>query len=240
MANIMLYGGCVIRDAYELIKSDVGLSGYVARQSLISAMNPPVKEVPGVDLKAGFESRMASEDLRSTLVGRLRKAAETADLIVMDCHIERVGVHRLPDGSFFTPTTELRNTGLLNQLRAKATKVPIGSPRHTGLWTAAADRLAARLDQFGLLDRTMVVNAPWAKVDNLGVPLEDFQGRPASEVSDEVTALTRILRDRGIRVVDMPEELAIADVDHKWTRSPFHFGEEAMRWVADQMIGSIK
>lgn len=178
MPKIFLYGGCVIRDAYELIKEETELTGYVARQSLISAMSPPVKETGKIDLKSAFQTRMVSGDLTSNLYQRLRQARDRrTDLFVFDFHIERLGVQRLRDGSFFTPTTELKNTGLLGQLKSASTYVELGSPRHTGFWKTAARRLSERLDKLGIKERVLVVNAPWAKTDETGQPYDNFLGR---------------------------------------------------------------
>lgn len=32
----------------------------------------------------------------------------------------------------------------------------------------------------------------------------------------------------------MPKEIAVAPVDHKWGSGPYHFSEEAMRWVGQK------
>ena len=240
MPKIFLYGGCVIRDAYELIKNDVELTGYVARQSLISAMNPPVQEAGEINLESAFQTRMASGDLQSNLVKRIRQARDRGtDLFVFDFHIERVNVQRLPDGSFFTPSTELNNAGVLSKLRRRSKSIPLGSDRHTAFWKVAARRLSDRLDRMGIKGRVLVVNAPWARFDNQGKPFTDFQGKPIGEVSDQITALTRLLKAHDIEVIDLPMDLAIGDSNHKWARAPFHFTPGAMRWVADQMLARL-
>jgi hypothetical protein len=41
MANIFIYGGCVSRDTFELMKEKHSLVHYVSRQSLISAASSP-------------------------------------------------------------------------------------------------------------------------------------------------------------------------------------------------------
>ena len=66
MNKVFVYGGCVTRDVFELLKHDHELSGYVARQSLISASSPPSNL--GDDLpETNFEMRAVKGDLNSSL-----------------------------------------------------------------------------------------------------------------------------------------------------------------------------
>ncbi|MBP2216308.1 DUF6270 domain-containing protein [Arthrobacter sp. CAN_C5] len=50
--SILIYGSCVSRDAYSTFGDDYALTGYVARQSMISAMSRPttLPEVVGPPL----------------------------------------------------------------------------------------------------------------------------------------------------------------------------------------------
>src|SRR5699024_3562908 len=120
-------------------------------------------------------------------------------------------------------------------LMAQSKRIPLGSDRHAGLWETAAKRLSARLEKLGINDRVLVVNAPWAKSDQDGESYETFLGQPVQQVSDRISALTDILRSQGLEVISLPTELSVGDSHHKWGREPFHFGQEAMRWIADQM-----
>lgn len=239
MKKVFLYGGCVIRDAHRNIQDDIKLSGYVARQSLISAMNPPSNLLPKVKLESKFQERMANGDISSNLIAELRRAAADTDLFVMDAHIERLGVHKLPDGSFLTPSAEMRTSGILKTIEGLRSPIDPGTERHTTFYRNAARKLALRLDQLSLKDRAIVINAPWATRDANGVPFQKYRGIELSEMSARIEFLSRILADAGLKVVDMPKELAVAPVDHQWGRGPYHFGPEAMEWVANQIRDNI-
>lgn len=239
MRKVFLYGGCVIRDAHRNNQNEIELSGYVARQSLISAMNPPSRLLPKVKLDSKFQERMANGDITSNLIPQLRKAADNTDLFVMDSHIERLGVHKLPDGSFLTPSAEIRTSGILTTIDGLRSPIRVGSERHTNFYRNAAKKLASRLSQIGLIDRALVINAPWAASDEEGVPFQKYQGVPVNEMSVHIENLSLILAETGLRVLTMPKELAIAPVNHQWGRGPYHFGPQAMEWVAAQIRKAI-
>jgi hypothetical protein len=237
MANIFLYGGCVIRDSCNTIQEEVGISGYVARQSLISAMNGPSK-LPKADLGSPFQSRMVNGDIESNLIPSLEKVASNTDLFVMDCHVERVGVFKLKDGSFVTSSSELSRAGVMKS-QSSYTRVTLGSEQFLALWSQAAERFVNELDRVGLLEKTLVINAPWAERDEAGVPFASVGKMSVREKSESISSLTGVLSSHGVRVATMPPEVAIAPVDHQWGRGAYHFGAEAMQWAAAQMRNSI-
>lgn len=220
-----------------MIKEQTGTSGYVARQSIISAVNKPA-DVPLVELDSPFQTRMLRGDIESSFLHDLRRAADKTDLLLMDFHVDRSGIYRLRDDSFLTPSKELTNSKIL-QTRPDAMKIDIGSERHTRLWTNAAKRLVSKLEQLGLKDKTLIIDAPWAESDSNGKPFEPFNGTPVAEVSSHISSLTHILKTLGLETKAMPKEIAIAPVDHKWGSGPYHFGEEAMRWVGEQALGKL-
>lgn len=233
MAKIFIYGGCVIRDAFQSISEKFDTSGYIARQSLISAINPPAI-LPVADLGSPFQSRMVNGDVNSNLLDSMRKAASSTDLFVMDCHIERVGVFRLRDGSFVTASAELTRSGILQDVTGY-TRIHLGSDRHTDFWTQAAIRFVERLEEFGIKEKTLIIDAPWVEADESGVAFPSRNGKTVREVGESISALTAILADLGINVARMPNEVAVAPVDHRWGPGPYHFGAAAMEWTSNQM-----
>lgn len=239
MKKVFLYGGCVIRDAHRNVQDEIELSGYVARQSLISAMNPPSVSLPNVRMQSKFQERMANGDISSNLVAKLRGVAAETDLVVMDTHIERLGVHKLPDGSFLTPSAEIRASGILETIDGLRSPIDPGTERHTRFYRNAVRKFTIHLEKLGLKERVIVINAPWAIQDTDGVPFNTYRGIDIPVMSSHMESLCRILEEAGISVRDMPEELAIAPVHHQWGRGPYHFGVEAMDWVAEQIRSSI-
>lgn len=240
MQGIFLYGGCVIRDAYEQLKDDVKLTGYVSRQSLITATTPASTILPAANLDSPFQQRAANGDIRSNLIPLMREAAASTSLFVMDFHVERLGVHKLPDGSFITASNEIVKSGVLKTLDRKPGKILLGSERHTGFWTHAARRFYARVKALGIQDKVLIIDAPWATHATDGTELGHFHGRPIAEVSENISELTQTLAGYGLNVATMPREHSVSPTNHKWGTSPFHFGEPAMDWVSEQMLKALK
>lgn len=239
MPNVLLYGGCVIRDAYSVIQDDANLVRYVARQSLISATTPPVSGLPEPSLKSKFQNTMVSEDIRSTLLTRLRNTADTTDLIVMDCNIERLGIYDMGDGTYLTPSNELKTSRILESLPNQPRFIPIGSAEHTDLYQRAAKKLAQSLKEWGLIDRFLIIDAPWATHDSEGEPFDTYMHRPVTAVSADVSRLAGMLQDEGLHVITLPEEHQVGDANHKWLRGPYHFIQSASEWIAKQICKEI-
>lgn len=238
MAGIFVSGGCVTRDTYEAIKGEHELTGYSARQSLISANSVPT--TLAVDPKGtGFEVRAVMDDLRSSLFGKLREQAERTDLFVIDLLVERLGVLALPDGSYATRTPNLNKTGALGELFLEAPWVKFHTDEHFRLWSLAAVRLVDLLREVEMVERTLLVETPWAATTLTGTPVKPFVGWPTAEVDGWFEPYYAVLKGLGIRSVRIPEELVFSDDEHKWGASPFHYAPATHEWLVDQFRSAL-
>lgn len=181
---------------------------------------------------------MINGDIQSNLIPAIQKSASTTDLLVMDCHIERVGTFKLSDGTFVTSSSELARSGLMKN-QSGFTRVSLGSEQHAKLWAQAAERFVEQLDRVGLVEKTLVINAPWAEHDEAGVAFASSGKMSNREKSESISALTETMASHGVKVATMPSEVAVAPLEHKWGRGAYHFGTEAMDWVASQMLDEL-
>lgn len=234
MSRIFIYGSCVSRDAFTHFGAEHDLIGYVARQSVISAMSRPTKLLPYLPLDSAFQTRMVDGDLRSNLVPTIQGVAEKIDLLIIDLTDERLGVHKLPDGSFVTRSVELVNSGRLKALSPIPGVIPIGSQRHTIFWQNAAQKFYATLDQMGLREKTLVINTPWATESNDGEPVPGYRDFTTEDMNQHLHDCGIFIRGLGYKVLDMPASLAVSSKEHKWGLAPFHYAESAYRWMRDQ------
>lgn len=239
MAKIFIYGSCVSRDAYEQFKDRHRLLAYAARQSLVSAMAAPTDLLSGVALGSSFQNRMLEGDLGSNLLPTLRHHANSIDLLLMDLTDERLGVHKLPDNSFITHSSELVASKRLAQLSPVPGVIQVGTERHWGFWSRAADRFANRLDALGIKGRALVINTPWAETSFEGVPVPAYRGVPTSQMNEHLNKMAGHLRSLGLNVVDMPASLAVSTSKHKWGIDPFHYGEPAYSWIGEQVESAL-
>lgn len=87
---------------------------------------------------------MLAGDLASNLLPTIRRYASETDLLLIDLTDERLGVHRLPDGSFVTRSSELVQSNRLAQLDRVPSLIRLGTERHTHLWGRAAKKVLCR------------------------------------------------------------------------------------------------
>lgn len=236
MPRVAIIGSCITRDLWP-IRGD-GAEGllYVSRTSLPSLLSEPLqgfqpaKEPPG-PLK-GYPHKALVEDLTKTALARLvafRPTHLIFDLI--DERFDLLWVER----SIITHSWELEASGYLAQepLRG-ARSIPRLSPACTRLWTEAAGELAALVRATPLREAQLVLHVSrWASEvrgpDGRLRPLTDvaiMEGRPA-EIGEH-NALLAVYEDILTRVMPPMARLdaaglRVADAEHRWGLSPFHF-----------------
>ncbi|MFZ3454791.1 DUF6270 domain-containing protein [Arthrobacter sp. 7Tela_A1] len=236
MANIFVYGGCVTRDAFEHMKDRHSLVQYVARQSLISAASKPTKSLSMDSLGPDFQNRSVRGDLDSSLHRLIRKTASRTELFIFDILSERLGVYRLPGGTYITKSVELAKTGLIKTLPRSASVIKFGTEEHFELWKPAADALLDTLKNAGLFNRTLLFEVPWTNVTDTGEEVPRFRGWDAAYAADLYARYYSYLRALGVRVATIPEQLAVSTLQHKWGPSPYHFVDEAYLWMKEEVL----
>ena len=230
-------GSCVSRDTFEFLDpAHFELSGYLARQSLISAFGPEAP--PPVDpalLTSPFQRRMLEADAGSSLPEALRVAAPEVDLLLWDLVDERLGVLDHPGGGVSTDSVELR-TQLRGERPAGLTPTDFGTPAHLERFTAALPRWHDLLSELGLLSRTVLVAPPWASLDANGEPTPTSFGLDA-EKANRLTEpyLTRAAEVLGVDVVgrSLPDPRALAT--HQWGVAPFHYDDATYESLATEI-----
>lgn len=235
MKKVFLFGGCVIRDAYQMLRPEIGLAGYVARQSLLSAMGPSTDLLEEPVLESKFQERMLRGDIAGDLLEQIDSVSEEIDLLVIDCNIERVGVYELEDGSYITRSSELAKSGIMSNLSQQPRVVSPWTQGFQEKYRFAASGLVEELAARDLLGRTMLVRSPMALLDSNGDPFDKHVNRPVDQVRDALLRVTDVLASQGIDTISLPEDLAIGDPGHQWGRMPLHYIPTATKWVASEM-----
>ncbi|WP_120520410.1 DUF6270 domain-containing protein [Arthrobacter celericrescens] len=234
--NLMIYGSCVSRDPFEELGSEYALLGYVARQSMISALSRPTELLNGEALASSFQNRSLNGDLKSNLLPTLRRHAADIDLLVIDLTDERLGVFRLPDGTYVTRSSELMQSGRLAGIAGRYRLIEPVTEEHWTLWESAANRLFGALTAMGLREKTLVLGTPWARVTEAGEAVPPFKDRETDVELDAYFAeCCAHIRSLGYTVATLPQELRVGQADHKWGAAPYHFGAVARQWIARQM-----
>lgn len=232
-----LFGSCVTRDTLELVdRETLGIEAYIARQSLLSAGSDASAHLPRkLGLATGFKLRMIQNDFAGSLLADLRAAAATTDVLVWDLIDERHGVHRFADGTFVTRSIDNIQVPAIAELLNTTEHLPFGTPAHQRLWTAAARRFTTFLKEIGLLERTVVLQVPWAVLTTEGRPTPWSMGVRAKDANRLYEPYYETVRRLGHRVIEIPPDLALADPGHRWGLAPFHYTEDVYRMVLDRL-----
>lgn len=199
------------------------LGWYVARQSLISAVNPADLALFDTSrIASEFQRRMAVNDIAGDLCETIIAARDTLGLILWDLTDERFGVNRVPAGGFVTRVVHYED-GVYQGDEPLERPTTLGASDHLALWKSAADVFLGRLEESRLLDRLIVNATPWALADENG---EDPAGSPGTAPQRHNAAIKpcyEYLESRGVRLIRPPIERVVARVDHQWGRAPFHY-----------------
>lgn len=217
MTKIFIYGSCVTRDGVEWWP-DYGfeLDGYVARQSLISSQSAATQAEATFDfesVESDFQKRMAIDDLEGNLMSVITR--HNPEVIVWDLCDERNGVHQFKSGRFYT-----RNI-LYKDSRPRGETIAFGSDQHFQLWTKALDSF---MNQLG--NRRLIVNGtPWAIKNDKGDPVNSDDTK-ATVFNRNAERYFDAIADRGIPIIRVDQDKAIALSSHKWGEAPFHYVDD--------------
>ena len=213
--RVFIYGSCVSRDAFQFADHGLHLVGYIARSSLASAFDsrlPPAALVEAIGkIPSAFQRRMVGWDLRRSAADILRAAH--ADIVLLDLVDERFSLLDA-EGALVTLSGEFMKVG--HKPDPECVIAP-GSPRHMDAWERG---MRSFLDVVGR-DRVVVNKVRWATHDDHGEPLVKQEWIARS--NDTLSTMYDALAEQGVRFIAYPDELFVADHDHKWGVSPFHY-----------------
>lgn len=236
MNKVFIYGSCTTRDSVHLWEEySLQLSGYTARQSLISAMAGG--STNGFDLSgiaSSFQKRMVLNDLRGSALQETLLATKSGDFVFWDLTDERNGTYELSDGRIITAVAFSTN-GLRHSVSTHK-KVRFATPEFRTSWLAAAHRFS---DILGEHRTRVIVNAtPWAVANEDGTKTPQSYP-PAEEFNTELAWMARSLSALGFSVISPADDQVFGDPLHQWGPAPFHFAERTYRSMCEQFRTTI-
>lgn len=233
---VLIYGSCVTRDAFEVADpTQFRVVEYVARQSLISGFAGTVAPLDLTPLTSPFQRRMLEADCRGSLPDVLTRLAGEVDLVAWDLADERLGVLLSPDGSVITDTAEGRAARLSEQLPTWR-RVAFGTDEHFDLWCAALRTFVEHTGRLGLLERTMLLDVPWATERDDGGPVPSSFGLAAAEANRMYARYYQEARRVGISTARIDGRVAVAAAGHRWGAAPFHY----VRATYDEIVRQLR
>lgn len=233
--NVFLYGSCVSRDTAEFMEGSWVRSGYIARQSLISAMNSKVPMPRPSGLTSKFQNSMVEGDFASSLPSTLRHASESIDRLVIDLVDERLGVYPYPENRYLTFSNELHQSGLMNNMKGRQAFVPFGDDLHFELWSSAAQSFTDLLVEASLLAKSRVIVAPFVDHTLEGESVTQTRDLSAKVWNERYIRYYDLLEELGFNLVSIPEESVLSTETHKWGSAQYHYVDSAYKVLASKI-----
>ena len=231
--RIFVYGGNAASTLVSRYSEDAVRAGFVARQSLISAMNRASTvrlQVPADVTPAA--ARLVHKDLASSLVEDLERSAAETDLVLWDLDDERFGVYEMEDGSYLTRSPQLVRS--MAAVAGTRRHIEFGSREHLGLWTEAATTFFHRLKDLGLAPRTYVLRLHWAAGDATGNSVELEYGPRSFEMNALFDPYFDHLKSLGMCLIEETHTTG-ASADAR-ERSPLNLRDEHYHRAQEQLL----
>ncbi|SDW32515.1 hypothetical protein SAMN04487912_102330 [Arthrobacter sp. cf158] len=234
LPGIFIYGSCVSRDTKPFLGEDWTIVEYVARQSMISAASPRGVLRGESALTSKFQNQCVRNDVRSSLLPSIDEAASKADVFVLDLVDERLGVYELAPNTYITQTWELEESKLLQQQDTQPRLIKFGTDEHFELWQKASDVVLKRIAETG---KPLLVLAPeWAETADSGQTGLQYRGMSSGYWNRTYQRYTDSLRERGVNVFTVGQDVAVAAAKHQWGLAPYHH----VNAVYEKMRDAIK
>lgn len=235
--RVFIYGSCVARDTAEYLPENYRVMGYTARHSLLSWGTDASYKLPAaLELSNKFQDRMLRADWAGNSLDSLIATVDQCDLILWDIFDERHGVHWFSTGEVVTRSIDLVASKPAMGLIEEGTHVALGAEEHFQSWCEKADEFITALTEQGALDKVRVLRVPWAEKTSAQEPTPVSMGISAQEANQLTVPYYDYLAQRGVPIIDVPADLAVADPGHQWGLAPFHYVPEVYHYLRDAIV----
>lgn len=229
-----IFGSCVSRDLLAFHPELGELTGYIARQSWLSAdLAWPKPELPD-ELDSDFRRRQLHGDFAGNAFETVRDAAKRGDHLLLDLVDERLGIYTNLAGQSVTASQELKESAWYPQVQEEGFYTGFGTPEHFAEWRAAAARLHGVIAECGALARTAIIAPNFAVENDEGREVSGSLGRSSAAWNEAYAPYYDCARALGFEVLRVED--VRADSQHQWGAAPFHYVPEVYAQMAQRVI----
>ena len=237
--TVAIFGSCVSRDIYGEDRA-AEVSTYLARSGLASQMMAPVQDAQILTAIASpFQRRMVQADMEKQLWGIL-EVLEFERLLIHFVD-ERFSILRVGTKGGLALSAEMNKARETLGLPSPET-ADLLTPRDSewqALWLSGWQRLCAALRVQGRFDRLVVNRVFWAEVDIYGAPLNGGNTAYIRRGNAELDRLYQIVdrTEPQVKQLTYPPRMIMADPNHRWGLSAYHYCPEVYSHARDQLSG---
>ncbi|MBE0444162.1 DUF6270 domain-containing protein [Psychrobacter sp. FME5] len=236
--KVKVYGGCVSRDILNFDEAEtMQLVSYNARSSLATlGSNNVAKTIPNKyyeslsNISSKFQRRMVESDFNNEIIESA--AAEDYDVLLIDFLVDRFHLAEI-NGKLVTRSVEFVRSGI------KPDKlINTFSDQYMKLWREGIDNLFSVVDHKIGLDAIKINKVYWSNQANTPEDTILLNDKWEIEKNNEKLKamydyVEQILPSSSIIEVD--KDLLVADSNHKWGLSPFHFTDDYYKRMLEKM-----
>ena len=227
-----IYGGCVSRDILNFDEAElIKLVSYNARSSLATlGSNNAAKNISKkhydslLNIESKFQRRMVESDFKNQILESAGKG--DYDLLLIDFLVDRFHLAEI-DGKLVTRSVEFVRSGIKpNRL------INTFSDQYLTLWREGIDNLFSVIDARADLDKVKINKVYWSDIatdeqDTIKLNEKWDIEKNNAKLDAMYEYVENILPSSSIIEVD--KSLLIADSNHKWGLSPFHYTDDYYR-----------
>lgn len=236
--KVKVYGGCVSRDILNFDEAEtMQLVSYNARSSLATlGSNNVAKTIPNKyyeslsNISSKFQRRMVESDFNNEIIESA--AAEDYDVLLIDFLVDRFHLAEI-NGKLVTRSVEFVRSGI------KPDKlINTFSDQYMKLWREGIDNLFSIVDSKVGLDAIKINKVYWSSIANTPQDTVLLNDKWEIEKNNEkLDTMYDYVEKRlpSSSIVEVDKSLLVADSNHKWGLSPFHFTDDYYRRMVEIM-----
>lgn len=239
--EVLIFGSCVSRDIFNIDSAGYfNLVDYYARQSFGSLVGQPYgNEAVLQRISSDFRRRMVMRDFAKSIL-HADSAIARADVILLDLIDERFDLVLLPTGHLLTYSAELAESRFLDEPEVSGYRLlKPGSKERRAYWLEGVEKFFARLQANGKHPTVLVNKVYWSSCIEPGggakfTVSQDAIVKANAELDWMYAQLRRwVSMDQFMSFT--PDNL-VADANHRWGVSPFHYVPAYYRAASDQIM----
>lgn len=222
--KVFIIGSCVTRDAFTktLLINEFSLVKYIARTTLARLVSGSATiSEKNINISSAFQKRMIMFDLSNKLIDVLKLSTNIneVDFFILDLVDDRFGLIEFSEDVYVTSSDEFRKARLIVTKEAK--KIRGNSVLYRQLWEAGLKQILEIIPK----EKIIINDVHWASHTESGRLLSSPER--ISFCEDIITGLYDIAKKYipESNFVNYPNDIFVGADNHKWGRSPFHYGQ---------------
>lgn len=163
------------------------------------------------------------------------------DIILIDFNNERFPLVKFKDGSYATYSTELKKSNLLRGLDYVIVE-PM-TQEYFEVWAACWDSFINKMKSRNMIDRIFINKIFWSdSINDKNVTFGDYySGKLIYDMNVYLYRLYAYCRKDlpNQNFLNYPQGFLIADANHKWGVTPFHYDKQAYHYLNKVLLSEI-